>query len=55
MPAILDFIYSEVQASGRSHGYRIMRQRFIANGLHVRTQDVSTILRVYDPGGKVLV
>ncbi|KAH3864855.1 hypothetical protein DPMN_027885 [Dreissena polymorpha] len=39
----------------RSHGYRMMRQRCIANGLHVRTQDVSTILRVYDPVGKLLV
>lgn len=51
MPAILDFIHAEVQTSGRSHGYRMMRQRCMANGLHVRTQDVATILRVFDPVG----
>ena len=50
--SIVDFITDSIRHSGRFHGYRIMRQRCIANGLRVRTQDVVYILRICDSKGK---
>ena len=49
--SIVDFVVNSVENSGRNHGYRIMRQRCVANGLSVRTHDVATILRICDPIG----
>jgi hypothetical protein len=52
MRTVIDFILNELKQSGTLHGYRIMRQRCLANGLHVRTRDVRTILQTCDPDGK---
>lgn len=50
--SVVDFVTGSLGHSGRLHGYRLMRQRCLASGLRVRTQDVATILRIYDPVGK---
>ena len=49
LPEIIDFVLGELETSGRFYGYRMMRQRCAANGLHVRTQDIADIMRVCDP------
>jgi len=41
------FVVNSVENSGRNHGYRIMRQRCVANGLSIQTHDVATILLAY--------
>ena len=55
LPEIIDFVLGELETSGRFHGYRMMRQRCAANGLHVRTPDVADIMRVCDPIGNIKV
>ena len=52
---VVDFISNAIEHSGPLHGYRVMRQRCIANGLRVRANDVATILRICDPRGKLNV
>ena len=49
--SVVEFVVNSIEHSGRNHGYRIMRQRCLANGLSARTQDVATILRICDPIG----
>ena len=53
LPEIIDFVLGELETSGPFHGYRMMRQKCAANGLHVRTQDVADIMRMCDPIGNI--
>lgn len=53
--SVVDFVANAIENSGRMHGYRIMRQRCLVNGLRLRAQDVATILRIYDPAGTFLI
>ena len=55
LPEIIHFALGELETSGRFHGYRMMRQRGAANGLHVQTQDVADIMRMCDPIGNIKV
>ena len=55
LPEIIDFVLGELETSGRFHGYRMMRQRCAANGLHIRTQNVADIMRMRDPIGNIKV
>ena len=51
-PPVVHFIVMKLKPLVVVNGYQMMRQRCMANGFQVRTQDVSTILRIYDPIGK---
>ena len=55
LPEIIHFTLGELETSGHFHGYRMMRKRCAANGLHVRTQDVADIMRMCDPIGNIKV
>ena len=55
LPEIIDFVLGELEISGCFHGYRMMRQRCAANGLHVRTQDIADTMQVCDPIGNIKV
>lgn len=48
---VITFIQSELQGSGRLHGYRMMHLKCLAHGLSVRKEDVRLILRELDPEG----
>ncbi|XP_069114890.1 uncharacterized protein [Argopecten irradians] len=50
---VTDFIRSELQSSGKLHGYRWMHQKLLNNGLKVRKEDVRKVLQIMDPAGCV--
>jgi len=47
--AVIEFIWSQLQRSGRMHGYRWMHR--VLAGYHVRRHFVQMICRVLDPAG----
>ena len=49
--AVIDFISSQLQGSGRMHGYRWMHIKCIQAGHHVRRDVVQMICRALDPTG----
>lgn len=51
---VIDFIYQQLQRSGRQHGYRFMHHKCIAAGLTVSRETVRIILGEIDPDGVAL-
>ena len=51
---VVEFIQTELQASGQLHGYRMMHAKCQQRGINVRMDDVRLILQQLDPEGVAL-